>query len=574
MTAPISIDPISIALCQLNPTVGHIQNNVQMITEAYHKTSASIVVSAEMAVTGYPIEDLVRKPALLSMVDDAIETLAKLTTDGRTLIVGAPHSDDHSEEGGKTVYNSAYVLSNGTVQTVIHKTCLPNTGVFDELRIFDTPDTLPHAVTVTVDGISHKLGIMICEDIWHDTVANHLLGQGVTGFIVINGSPYDVEKQQNRLDTIKDRNVGVPVYYVNQVGGQDDLVFDGASFICDERGHVVAHAPSFESHILETTCPPTQTNTQSSTQNSTQASKTHATAQSLWGDTQHQTYNAMILSLRDYVNKNGFPGVVLGLSGGIDSALSAVVAVDALGADRVHCVMLPSPYTSTESLDDAQGIIDAMGAKYDTVNIGPAMDAFDSMLSPLMDMQSAGIHLENIQSRSRGLALMALSNKTGYMVLTTGNKSEMAVGYATLYGDMCGGYNVLKDIYKTDVFALSHWRNHHVPSLAMNNTIPVMPERVITKPPSAELRPDQKDEDSLPPYDILDGILHGLIEQEKSVDDLVADGFDRETVARIWNLLDISEYKRYQAPPGVKLSPRDLAKERRYPMTNAFRHLI
>ena len=562
MKPSISIAPLSIAMCQLNPTVGHVQKNVQMMTDAYQQTTASVVVSAEMAVTGYPLEDLVRKPALLAMVDDAIDTLAKLTTDGRTLIVGAPHSTD----GGKTVYNSAYVLSGGAVQTIIHKTCLPNMGVFDEMRIFNMDDTLPDAVTVNVDGVSHKLGVMICEDIWHDTVANHLLDQGVDGLIVINGSPYDVNKQQTRLDTIKNRRVGVPVYYVNQVGGQDDLVFDGASFVCNGTGDVVAHAPSFQDHILETGCPIDHTGTPD------------ATAQSLWGDTQHQTYNAMILSLRDYVNKNGFPGVVLGLSGGIDSALSAVVAIDALGAERVHCVMLPSPYTSQESLDDAQGIINAMntsgGVKYDTVNIGPAMEAFDTMLSPLMDMQTAGIHLENIQSRSRGLALMALSNKTGHMVLTTGNKSEMAVGYATLYGDMCGGYNVLKDIYKTDVFALSKWRNENVPSLAMNTITPVMPNRIITKPPSAELRPDQKDEDSLPPYDILDGILRGLIELEKSVDDLVADGYDRATVVRIWNLLDISEYKRYQAPPGVKLTTRDLAKERRYPMTNSFRHLI
>ena len=554
---------ISIALCQLNPIVGHVQKNVQMLTHAYLQTTASVVVSAEMAVTGYPLEDLVRKPALLSMVDDAINTLAKLTTDGRTLIVGAPHSVDN----GKTVYNSAYVLSGGAVQTIIHKTCLPNMGVFDEMRIFNMDDTLPDAVTVTVDGVSYKLGVMICEDIWHETVANHLLDQGVDGFIVINGSPYDINKQQTRLDTIKSRRVGVPVYYVNQVGGQDDLVFDGASFVCDGAGDVIAHAPSFEDHILQTTCPIGDTDNPNATAPNT-------TAKTLWGDKQHQIYNAMILSLRDYVNKNGFPGVVLGLSGGIDSALSAVVAIDALGADRVHCVMLPSPYTSQESLDDAQGIINAMGAKYDTVNIGPAMEAFDTMLSPLIDMQTAGIHLENIQSRSRGLALMALSNKTGYMVLTTGNKSEMAVGYATLYGDMCGGYNVLKDIYKTDVFALSKWRNKNVPSLAINSITPVMPDRIITKPPSAELRPDQKDEDSLPPYDVLDGILRGLIELEKSVDDLVADGYARETVVRIWNLLDISEYKRYQAPPGVKLTTRDLAKERRYPMTNSFRHLI
>lgn len=558
----------SVALLQLNPTVGHIDHNGDLLQAAYEQTRAEVVVSAEMALTGYPLEDLVLKPALLAKVATAITRLARLTTDGRTFIVGAPHSPD----GGGTIYNSAYVLSGGGVVTIIHKTRLPNTGVFDEKRLYTPPIQLPDGVPLSMGGETVLVGILICEDAWEGTLAQHYAGQGVELLIVMNGSPYDACKQQQRLSVIKDRiaQCGLPVLYVNQVGGQDDLVFDGASFACDSQGAVIAHAPSFETAVLEVAYPVVAV--VDSLDAPSQVVKT--TAHTLWGDSHSQHYNAMILALRDYVNKNGFPGVVLGLSGGVDSALSAVVAVDALGADRVHCVMLPSPYTSQESLKHARAIVDTFAIAYDTVNIGPAMEAFDTMLSPVMDMQTAGVHLENIQSRSRGVALMALSNKTGYMVLTTGNKSEMAVGYATLYGDMCGGYNVLKDLYKTQVFALCHWRNSHVAKLSLNTITPAMPEQVITKPPSAELRPDQKDEDSLPPYDVLDGILYGLIEQDNSVADLVAQGYDRDTVMFIWKLLDVSQYKRYQSPPGVKLTPRDLTKERRYPMTNGFRHLL
>ncbi|HEY1876068.1 MAG TPA: NAD+ synthase, partial [Rhizomicrobium sp.] len=408
-----------------------------------------------------------------------------------------------------------------------------------------------------------KLGIPICEDIWKQDVTIWLADAGAEIFCVPNGSPFEAGKEDVRLKLAAARidETGIPLIYLNQLGGQDEVVYDGASFVLNADQKIAVALPSWNEHIAIT--------------------EWRRDGQGKWvcapgerfaaEDRSSQVYHAMMLALRDYVNKNRFPGVVLGLSGGIDSALSAAVAVDALGAGRVRCVMLPSRYTSRESLDDADACARLLGVAYETIEIERAVKAMgETLAAPFAGTQS-GITEENIQSRLRGLILMAISNKFGPMVLTTGNKSEMSVGYATLYGDMCGGYNVLKDIYKTEVFALSRWRNENSPPGALGPRGMVIPERIITKPPTAELRANQTDQDSLPPYDILDGILECLVERECSFEDTVARGYDPATVKRIEHLLYVSEYKRRQAPPGVKISSRNFGRDRRYPITNAFR---
>jgi NAD+ synthase len=406
---------------------------------------------------------------------------------------------------------------------------------------------------------------MICEDMWKPDVTECLEESGAEMLVVLNGSPFDEKKHEQRLQLAIARvtESGLPLMYVHQVGGQDELVFDGASFIINADCKPAVQMPSFAEAVDITewnrgadgwACAPQK------------LSPVPGGFEAM--------YAAMMLGLRDYVNKNGFPGVILGLSGGIDSALSAAVAVDALGADRVHCVMMPSPYTSADSLEDAELVARMLGTRLDSISIEPAMAAFGEMLAPAFEGTQSGIAEENIQSRSRGLLLMALSNKHGSMLLTTGNKSEMSVGYATLYGDMCGGYSVLKDVYKTDVFALCEWRNAHRPAGALGPDGPAMPERVITKPPSAELKPDQTDQDSLPPYEVLDGILEALVEREESVEDCIRSGYEEATVRRVWRMLDRAEYKRRQAPPGVKVTTRNFGRDRRYPITNGFtRHI-
>jgi NAD+ synthase len=415
-------------------------------------------------------------------------------------------------------------------------------------------------------GVS--LGVMVCEDMWTPEVANGLKQAGAELFIVPNGSPFAEQKLEIRSDLALGRvgETGLPLLYVNQVGGQDELVFDGNSFALNGDGSLAAQLPSFRPAVSVSrwrrgggggagwVC---------------ETGDRHAPAEGL-----DSLYRAMMLGLSDYVSKNGFPGVIIGLSGGIDSALTAAVAVDALGPDRVHCVMMPSPYTSEHSLEDARAAAELLGVRYDTISIEPAMQAFDTMMRPLFDGMPADITEENIQSRARGITLMALSNKFGAMVLSTGNKSEMSVGYATLYGDMAGGFSVLKDVYKTSAFALAAWRNQSVPAGGRGPAGRVMPERILTKPPSAELKPDQVDEDSLPPYEILDDILMCLIEEDHGIPEIVARGHDREVVNRVWRMLDRAEYKRRQAPPGVKLTRRAFGKERRYPITNAFVNLL
>jgi NAD+ synthase len=556
-------ETLKIALAQLNPTMGDIAGNLALLRKARAEAAAQgaeLMVATEMVITGYPTEDLVLKPMFLDVARAAIEELARDTADGGPgIILGGPWREDAAAKPplyGK-VFNTAYLLDGGAIVTQRAKYDLPNYGVFDEKRVFGAG---PLPGPVNFRGV--RIGLMVCEDMWKPDVCECLGESGAEILVVINGSPYELNKTEERIQLAVQRvsETGLPLIYVNQVGGQDELVFDGASFALNADHALAAQLPAFEEAVELTgwtrgedgwRCTP---------------ARREAPDTGL-----EPIYGALILGLRDYVNKNRFPGVILGLSGGIDSALTAAVAVDALGPERVHCVMMPSPYTSQESLDDAAEAARLLNVHLDEVSIEPAMQAFGTMLQPLLNGYAADTTEENIQARSRGLLLMAISNKLGYMVLSTGNKSEVSVGYATLYGDMVGGFNVMKDLYKTMVFDLARWRNQVLPKGALGPPGRVVPERIITKPPSAELKPDQKDEDSLPPYPVLDDILTGLIEGEESVDAIVARGHDRDLVNRVWRMLDLAEYKRRQACPGVKITRRAFGKERRYPITNAFR---
>jgi len=551
-------ETLKIALAQLNPHEGALTANAALIRKARAEAArlgADLVVTPEFSIAGYPPEDLVRKPAFLAACEAEIASLAAETADGGPgLVVGGPWRE------GEKVYNALFLLEAGQIAARRAKHELPNYGVFDDKRVFDAgpaPGPIPFR--------GFRLGLMICEDWWFPAVSETLSETGAEILIAINGSPFEAEKHQARLDLAVSRCVetGLGFVFVNQVGGQDELVFEGASFVMNADRSLAHVMPMFTEGLRIT---------EWRRDGGVLVCAAGEIAPAL--PRLEQIYGAMVLGLRDYVNKNRFPGVVLGLSGGIDSAISAAVAVDALGADRVRAVMMPSPYTSIESLEDAAECAQLLGIRYENIGIGPAMEAFAGMLAPAFGNRPPDITEENLQSRIRGVTLMALSNKFGDMLLTTGNKSEMSTGYATIYGDMCGGYSVLKDVYKTTVFALSWWRNENQSAIGLGPKGMVMPERVITKPPSAELKPDQKDQDSLPPYDVLDAILEGLVEGEKSVDALVADGFDRALVLRVWRLLDRAEYKRRQAPPGVKITPRAFGRDRRYPITNGFTALI
>ena len=549
---------MKIALAQLDMHVGQVEANLVHLRRARAAAAAmgaDLVVTPEFSIGGYPPEDLVRKPAFVSACEAAIATLAAETADGGpALIVGGPWQD------GARLYNAAYVLDEGRIVARRAKHELPNYGVFDEKRVFDAG---PSPGPVSLRGV--RIGLMVCEDFWLPAVSETLAESGAEMLLSINGSPFEDGKSGRRVTLGVSRVVetGLPFVFLGQVGGQDELVFDGASFVLNADRSLVVQMPHFEEAITLTEW---------------QRVGDHlvCTPQPLTPEPPRLEliYRCMMLGLRDYVDKNRFPGVLLGLSGGIDSALSAAVAADAIGPDRVHAVMLPSPYTSQHSLDDAAECARLLGIRCDTVPIAAAMQAIDGALAPAFAGHQADTTEENIQSRARGLLLMAMSNKFGAMVLTTGNKSEMSVGYATLYGDMCGGYSVLKDVYKTTVFELCRWRNAHVPPGSKGPAGPVMPERVITKPPSAELKPDQTDQDTLPPYADLDAILLGLVEGEQSIDALVAAGFDRGTVLRVWRMLDRAEYKRRQSPPGVKITPRAFGRDRRYPITNGFTGLV
>ena len=545
---------LSIVMAQLTQSVGDIAANAAaMRAVRMRHMSADLIVYPELQLIGYPPEDLVLKPALISRAEQALAALAADTGDGGpAMLVGSVLRE------GDALYNVLALLDGGRVVAVSRKHELPNYGTFDEKRLF-TAGPLPEPVEFR--GV--QLGLPICEDVWLPTVAQHLAARGAQLLISPNGSPYEIDKDDRRLTQIVASRVaetGLPVLFLNRVGGQDEVVFDGCSFVMNGDGTIAHRLPDWEE---------AQRVTQWTLVDGTWVCAPGDLAP--WDAHPVDIYHAMVVSLRDYVNRNGFPGVVLGLSGGIDSALCAAIAADALGPDRVWCVMLPSRFTSQASLDDAAACAAMIGCRLDTIAIAPAVEAFDTMLSDSFADAVVDTTEENIQSRIRGVTLMALSNKFGPMLLTTGNKSEMSVGYATIYGDMAGGYNPLKDAYKTTVFRLARWRNAHRPRLGLGPDGPVMPQSIITKPPSAELRPDQKDSDSLPDYPELDAILLGLVEAELSVDDVAAQGFDRATVARIERLLAIAEYKRRQAPPGVKLGTRNFGRDRRYPITHGFR---
>ncbi len=543
---------LKIALAQINPVVGDIKGNVALIAAARAKASgADLVVTPELSVCGYPPEDLVYREAFLDEVARGVAELAALTADGGPgLLVGAPWREH------ELVYNTVLLLDGGKIVTTRTKHHLPNYGVFDEYRVFAAG---PVPGPMVFRGV--RLGVMICEDMWFEDVAETLIESGAEMIIVPNGSPFELDKPDVRVTHAVARvtETDLPLIYVNQVGGQDDLVFDGGSFVLNADRALAVQMPWWRSDVVMTTWERAAHGWRCMTQPPAPPC-----------DRLENVYQAMVLGLRDYVTKNRFPGVVLGLSGGIDSALAAAVAADALGPERVHCVMMPSPYTSEDSLEDAAAVAKLLGVRLDDIDIGPAMQAYANMLAPLFAGTTADITEENLQSRARGMTLMALSNKFGKMVLSTGNKSEMSTGYATLYGDMCGGYAVLKDVYKTTVFAVCRWRNAHKPAGGLGPSGPVMPERVITKPPTAELKPNQKDQDTLPPYDVLDGILKGLIEGELGVAAVAAKGFDEAVVRRVYKMLKTAEYKRRQAPPGVKITHIAFGRDYRYPITNGF----
>ncbi|MDH5556387.1 MAG: NAD+ synthase [Alphaproteobacteria bacterium] len=551
-------DNLKIFLAQRNPTVGDITGNVALIRDsraAAAAAGADLVVFPELIVCGYPPEDLVLKPFFQDRVEAAVYELAKDTADGGpAMLVSAPW---RYEDG---LYSAVMLLDDGEIAATRLKYDLPNYSVFDEKRVFKS-GPLPGPMSFR----DVRLGVMICEDMWQPDVAECLEESGAEILIVVNGSPFESDKADLRMQLATRRvtESGLPLVYVNQVGGQDELVFDGASFVLNADRAVAGWMPAFR-----------EAGQMTEWAREGDGWVCARGERILPPEDEEAMYRAMVLGLSDYVRKNGFPGVIIGLSGGIDSALTAAVAVDALGPDKVYCVMMPSPYTSAESLEDAAGCAAALGVKLDEVGIAPAMKAFDEMLKPVFGDRAPDTTEENIQARSRGIILMALSNKLGHMLLTTGNKSEMSVGYATLYGDMAGGYSVLKDVYKTDVFALSRWRNANRPGDFAGPGGEVIPDRIITKPPSAELRPDQTDQDSLPPYDVLDDILRCLIEGEMGVDEITARGHKPELVQRVWRMLDIAEYKRRQAPPGVKISSRAFGRDRRYPITNSFTKIL
>jgi NAD+ synthase len=544
---------LTIAVGQLNPTVGDIQGNLAKIREARSAAGAhtDLVVCSELALIGYPPEDLVLRPAVIAATRRAVHDLAAETTSGPAVLATTPWED------GGHLYNAAVLLDGGRIAAVRYKYELPNYGVFDEKRVFEA-GPLPDPV----DFRGVRLGVMICEDMWYAAVPRHLTDNGAQLMIVPNGSPFERDKLDRRVELARDRvrETGLPLMYVNQVGGQDELVFDGGSFVVNADGALVVRLPVWR----EATRSTTWTRTASGW---TCTSRDLAPVPAEPGN----TYQALMLGLRDYVNKNCFPGVLLGLSGGIDSAVTACIAVDALGRERVIGLRLPSRFTSDESQIDAELSAARLGIRLETISIGEAVAAIERVLKPLFAGRERDMTEENIQARVRGLLLMAISNKFRSMLLTTGNKSEMSVGYATLYGDMCGGYSVLKDQYKTEVYRLAVWRNRCVPEGALGPAGEVVPERVMTKAPTAELRPNQRDQDSLPEYVELDAMLHGLVEEERSVDDIARDGHPRDAVSRTQNMLFTAEYKRRQAPPGVKTSSRSFGRDRRYPITNQFR---
>ncbi|MGC8731029.1 MAG: NAD+ synthase [Halothiobacillaceae bacterium] len=560
---------VRIALAQLNLLVGDVDGNVRKIIDwtsrAVEQFQADLIVFPELALTGYPPEDLLKRSDFMAACEAGLERLKRDLPRGIAVIVGLPEW-----EAGRR-YNSALVLRDGGILARYRKQHLPNYGVFDELRYF-TPGSEPCVFTLQGGaGEPLSFGLTICEDIWHPEPIAQAKAAGAQLVLNLNASPYQHDKPSLREQTLRARaaETGLPIVYVNLIGGQDELVFDGGSLVMDAEGCIIHRLPMFEEAFgcVEVGLSPLPLEGGEGEAPSPKAQR--FAIRSIDGltvarlDETAAIYRALVLAIRDYAHKNGFKGALLGLSGGIDSALTLALAVDALGADQVEAVMMPSRYTADISQADAAAEAQALGVAYHVVPIEPSFTAFQQMLAPVLHGRPSGTTDENLQARSRGVVLMGLSNATGKLLLTTGNKSEMAVGYATLYGDMAGGFAPLKDVPKMLVFRLARYRN----TLA-----PVIPERVITRPPSAELRPDQKDEDSLPPYPVLDAILEAYIERMEGIPEIVARGFDEALVARVIRMVDLAEYKRRQAPPGVKITSRAFGRERRFPITNGFRH--
>lgn len=544
-----------LTMAQLNPTLGDLAGNAALALDAWaagKAAGADLVVLPEMFLTGYQTQDLVRKPAFVADAATRLDALARACADGPVLGIGLPMVE------GDKLYNCYVYLAGGKITARFRKHSLPNFNVFDEVRLFKSADI---SGPVTLAG-GPRIGTPICEDAWSPDVCETMVESGAQILVVPNGSPYFRDKFPIRLQTMIARVVenDVPLVYLNMIGGQDDQMFDGGSFVLNRGGKLAVQLPVFDAAI-----------THVDFQETADGWVALDGPKALLPDDLEQDYRAMVEALRDYLRKTGFGKVLLGLSGGIDSAIVAAIAVDALGADQVRCVMLPSEYTSQASLDDAAAAARALGCRYDTVSIAGPRAAVTEALAPLFGDMPADLTEENIQSRLRGLLLMAQSNKFGEMLLTTGNKSEVAVGYATIYGDMAGGYNPIKDMYKTRVFEICRWRNANHRDWMQGPAGQVIPPAIIDKPPSAELRPDQRDDDSLPPYDVLDGILAMLVDGDASVADCVAAGYDRETVKKIEHLVYISEYKRFQAAPGVRLSDRAFWLDRRYPIVNRWR---
>jgi len=547
-------DTFRLTLAQLNPTVGALSDNAAKARAAWEEgkaAGANMVALTEMFITGYNTQDLIMKPAFIEDATRHIMALAKDCADGPALGIGGPFLED-----GK-LYNAYFILKDGKVKSRVLKHHLPNETVFDEVRLFDSGSLGgPYSVGET------RIGSPICEDAWHEDVAETLEETGAEFLLIPNGSPYFRNKMDVRYGHMVARVVetGLPLVYLNMVGGQDDQVFDGGTFVLNPGGELVVQMPVFDESVTHVDFKRTDDGWRV-------VPGEIATLPDEW----EQDYRAMVESLRDYLRKTGFEKILLGLSGGIDSAIVATIAVDALGAENVRCVMLPSEYTAQSSLDDAKDVAENLGCRYDFVPIAEGRAAITNTLAPFFEDMAPGLTEENIQSRLRGLLLMAMSNKFGEMLLTTGNKSEIAVGYATIYGDMAGGYNPIKDLYKTRVFEQCRWRNANHRSWMAGPAGEVIPVSIIDKPPSAELREDQKDEDSLPPYDILDAILTGLVDEEKAIAELVEAGFERETVKKVEHLLYISEYKRFQSAPGTRLTKHAFWLDRRYPIVNRWR---
>ncbi|MQY43763.1 NAD+ synthase [Epibacterium sp. SM1969] len=547
-------DRFRITLAQLNPTVGDLAGNAAKAKAAWEEgraAQADLVALPEMFLTGYNTQDLVQKPAFYNAAMAEAEALAKACADGPALAIGCPWYD-----GGK-LYNAYLVLRDGKIASRCLKHHLPNETVFDEVRIFDAgPLGGPYAIG------DIRIGSPVCEDGWHMDVAETLEETGAEFLLIPNGSPYYRNKMEVRQNHMVARCIetGLPVIYLNMVGGQDDQVFDGGTFALNPGGELALQMPVFDEAIAQLDLERTADGWRIMS-----GEKAHLP------DAWEQDYRVMVEALRDYLRKSGFGKVLLGLSGGVDSALVAAIAVDAIGPENVRCVMLPSEYTSAESLADAEAVAKALGVHYDYVPISEGRDAITNTLAPLFTGRDADLTEENIQSRLRGLLLMAMSNKFGEMLLTTGNKSEVAVGYATIYGDMNGGYNPIKDLYKTRVFETCRWRNANHRGWMKGPEGEVIRPNVIDKPPSAELREDQKDSDSLPDYPELDAILDILVDQDGSIADCVAAGFDRDVAKRVEHLIYISEYKRFQSAPGARLTPRAFWLDRRYPIVNRWR---